>query len=152
MKFKIFVSDTFNHRIQVFAKSPSTNQPPVAEDQVVKTKKNKAVQIVLSASDVDVDVGDTFTFSIVSQPSHGIITNFDESSGSLTYIPDKKFTGFDEFTFQATDSNGASSEIATVSIVISNKMVVEKPSIDLDQLLSFIFKLIKFQLHNDNDR
>jgi plastocyanin len=100
MKFKIFVSDTFNHRIQVFAKSPSTNQPPVAEDQVVKTKKNKAVQIVLSASDVDVDVGDTFTFSIVSQPSHGIITNFDESSRSLTYIPAKSLQDLTSLHFR----------------------------------------------------
>jgi hypothetical protein len=66
---KIFVSDTFNHRVQVFAKQPPTNQPPIAEDQVVKTKKNKPIQIILSANDVD--VGDTFTFSIVSQPSHG---------------------------------------------------------------------------------
>ena len=63
----IFISDTLNHRIQVFAKS-STNQPPVAEDQVIKTKKNKSVQIVLSANDED--IGDTLTFSIVSHPSH----------------------------------------------------------------------------------
>ena len=142
---KIFVSDTFNHRIQVFAKS-STNQPPVAEDQVIKTKKNKSVQIVLSANEED--IGDTLTFSIVSHPSHGIITNFDESSGTLTYTPDKKFTGLDKFTFQVTDSNGARSEIATVSIAVSEKMKVDKPSIDLDRLLSFIFKFIKNQIYN----
>ena len=142
---KIFVSDTFNHRIQVFAKSP-TNQPPVAEDQVIKTKKNKSVQIVLSANDED--IGDTLTFLIVSHPSHGIITNFDESSGALIYIPDKKFTGLDKFTFQVTDSNGASSEIATVSIAVSNKMKEDKPSIDLDRLLYFIFKFIKNQIYN----
>jgi sugar lactone lactonase YvrE len=142
---KIFVSDTHNHRVQVFAELAS-NQPPVSEDQIIKTKKNKPIQIILSASDVD--VGDEFTFSIVSQPSHGIITNFDESTGTLTYTPDKKFTGLDEFTFQVTDSNGANSEIATVSIVVSNKMVVDKPSIDLDRLLSFIFKFIKYQLIN----
>jgi hypothetical protein len=68
------------------------------------TKKNKSIQIVLSINDVD--VRDTFTFSIISQPSHGIITNFDETTGTLTYTPDKKFTGLDEFTFQATDSKG----------------------------------------------
>jgi sugar lactone lactonase YvrE len=112
----IYVSDTFNHRVQVFAKSIN-NQPPVAEDQLIKIKKNKSAQIVLSASDDD---GDIFTFSIDSEPIHGIISNFDESTGTVNYIPDKKFTGMDGFTFTATDSNGNTSNIATVFILISN--------------------------------
>jgi NHL repeat len=77
---KIFVSDTHNHRVQVFA----LNHPPVAEDQQIQIKKNKAVQIVLSASDED--IGDTYTFSIESVPSHGTITNFDESTGTLILL------------------------------------------------------------------
>jgi len=111
---KIFVSDTHNHRVQVFA----PNNPPIAEDQEVSVKKNKATLITLSATDPD---GDTLTFSIESGPSHGTLSNFDIVTGTLTYIPDKKFTGEDQFTFKATDINGAISNIATVSIVISNK-------------------------------
>jgi sugar lactone lactonase YvrE len=131
---KIFVSDTYNHRVQVFA----LNHPPIAEDQQIQLKKNKSIQISLSASDID--IGDTITFSIVSEPSHGTITNFDEFTGTLTYIPDKKFSGLDEFTFQAADSKGANSEIATVSIIISNKTVKDnnqKPS-STDNLPSII--------------
>jgi sugar lactone lactonase YvrE len=129
----IFVSDTHNHRVQVFA----PNNPPVAQYQEIQIKKNKAVQIVLSATDND--DRDTFTFSIESQPSHGTITNFDESSGTLTYIPDKKFTGQDIFRFQATDSKGASSEIAIVSILVGNKNAVDnKKSSSIDDLDSFI--------------
>jgi sugar lactone lactonase YvrE len=129
---KIFVSDTHNHRVQVFA----LNHPPVAEDQQIQIKKNKAVQIVLSASDED--IGDTFTFSIESVPSHGTITNFDESTGTLTYTPDKKFTGVDEFTFQTTDSKGATSEIATVSIIVGSKMVKDNQKPSTDNLPSII--------------
>ncbi len=77
---KIFVSDTYNHRVQVFV----PKNPPVAEDQEIQIKKNKALQIVLSANDED--ARDTFTFSIVSEPSHGIITNFDESSETLIHL------------------------------------------------------------------
>ena len=130
---KIFVSDTHNHRVQVFA----LNNSPIAEDQQIQIKKSKSVQLVLSASDTD--IGDTFTFSILSEPSHGTITNFDEFTGTLTYTPDKKFSGLDEFTFQVTDSKGANSEIATVSIIISNKMVKDnqKPS-SIDNLPSII--------------
>jgi sugar lactone lactonase YvrE len=129
---KIFVSDTHNHRVQVFA----LNHPPVAEDQQIQIKKNKAVQIVLSASDED--IGDTFTFSIESVPSHGTITNFDESTGTLTYTPDKKLTGLDEFTFQVTDSKGATSKIATVSIIVGNKMVKDNKKPLTDNLPSII--------------
>lgn len=133
----IFVSDTFNHRVQVFA----PNNPPIAENQEIQIKKNKAVQLVLSANDED--IGDTFTFSIESQPSHGTITNFDESSGTLTYTPDKKFTGLDEFTFQATDSKGDTSEIAIVSIIVGNKTVVDnKEPSSTDDLNGFIPSII----------
>jgi hypothetical protein len=140
---KIFVTDPFNHRIQVFA----LNNSPIAEDQQIQIKKNKPVQIILSANDID---GDTITFSIESQPSHGIITNFDETTGTLTYTPDKKFTGVDEFILQASDSNGATSEIATVSIIIDNKKVADNKKSsssssttdDLDGFLLSIINLI----------
>lgn len=121
----IFVSDTNNHRVQVFA----PNNPPVAEDQQINIKKNKATQITLSAIDPD---GDTLTFSIQSGPSHGTISNFDDSAGTLTYTPDKKFIGTDQLTFKVTDNNGATSNIATVSLVISNKPSI---AISLDSIL-----------------
>ncbi|MGE5633601.1 MAG: Ig-like domain-containing protein [Deltaproteobacteria bacterium] len=92
--------------------------------------------MVLSANDED--ARDTFTFSIESQPSHGTITNFDESTGTLTYTPDKKFTGLDEFTFQATDSKGAASEIATVSITVGNKKIDNKKPSSTDDLEGFV--------------
>jgi hypothetical protein len=62
------------------------------------------------------------------------------------YTPNKKFTGLVEFTFQASDDNGASNEIATVLSVVSNK-IVDKPSVHLDCLLSFIFIFIEYQLY-----
>lgn len=133
----IFVSDTFNHRVQVFA----PNNPPIAENQEIQIKKNKAVQLVLSANDED--IGDTLTFSIESQPSHGTITNFDESSGTLTYTPNKKFTGLDEFTFQTTDSKGGTSDIAIVSIIVGTKNVVDnKEPSSTDDFNGFIPSII----------
>jgi len=63
-----------------------------------------------------------------------------------SYTPNKKFTGLVEFTFQASDDNGASNEIATVLSVVSNK-IVDKPYVHLDCLLSFIFIFIGYQLY-----
>ncbi|MDR4511002.1 MAG: Ig-like domain-containing protein [Nitrososphaeraceae archaeon] len=111
---KIFVTDPFNHRVQVFAQ----NSAPIAQDIDIKIKKNKPVEITLSATDAD---GDPVTFSIETGPLHGTITNFNPSTGTLIYTPEKKFTGEDEFTFKATDDNGQDSNIATVSILVNNK-------------------------------
>lgn len=122
---KIFVSDTHNYRVQVFA----PNNPPIAEDQEIKIK-NKEIQKTLSASDPD---DDTFTFSIESGPSHGTISNFNPATGTLIYKSNKNFLGTDAFTFQATDTNGAISNIATVSILISNKPSI---TISLGNILS----------------
>jgi hypothetical protein len=60
---------------------------------------------------------------------------------SRILLRQKKFTGFDEFTFQATDDNGASNEIATVSNVVSivSNKIVDKPSVHLDCLLSLFY-------------
>ena len=119
--------------------NPVQNTQPTAEDQQIQIKKNKAVQIVLSAHDDD--IGDTITFSIESDPSHGTITNFDDSTGTLTYTPNKKFLGLDEFTFQAIDSHGATSEIATVSITVDNKKSSSTTE-DLDAFMPSIINLV----------
>ena len=64
------------------------------------------------------------SYSIVSNPAHGTITNFNPATGSLTYTPSPGFMGTDTFTYIAT-SNGpnasaapASSNAATVTITV----------------------------------
>jgi Big-like domain-containing protein/NHL repeat-containing protein len=107
------------HRVQIFAPA-SNNHPPVADSQNIIMKKNKPVDIVLRATDTDAT--DTLTFSIVSGPLHGVLTNLHSSSTTtaiVTYTPDKKFTGDDSFTFKANDGK-ANSNIATVSIKVDN--------------------------------
>ena len=64
----------------------------------------------------------------------------------VEFLYAEKFTGLVEFTFQASDDNGASNKIATVLSVVSNK-IVDKPSVHLDCLLYFIFIFIESQLY-----
>ncbi len=63
----------------------------------------------LLASDVD---GDTLTFSIISEPAHGIL----ECTGvNCTYTPNLHWFGTDSFIFKANDGLLDSNE-ATVTL------------------------------------
>ena len=70
---------------------------------------------MLSAIDVD---GDELMYSILSFPSHGLISNFDVSTGTLTYIPSLNYNGSDSFTFEVEDALGMESDTAVVSITV----------------------------------
>src|SRR5262249_35054898 len=63
-----------------------TNVPPKAKSVSIATEKNKLVEIKLDATDLD---GDQLSYSIVSDPSHGILSNMEPNTGKLTYTPSK---------------------------------------------------------------
>jgi len=92
-----------------------SNSVPTASNGSVTTNENTAVSGTLSASDSD---GDTLTFSIVSQPSHGTVSITNTSTGAFTYTPNSNYYGSDSFTFEATDSAGQASNTATESVTV----------------------------------
>ncbi|MGO9463793.1 MAG: peptidylprolyl isomerase [Isosphaeraceae bacterium] len=62
------------------------------------------------------------TYTLVSQPEHGTISDFDPTTGDFNYTPDKGFAGADTFQFTATatgPNNGTNGTIA-VSPATSN--------------------------------
>jgi CSLREA domain-containing protein len=89
------------------------NDPPAAQDQSVTTPEDTSKFIGLGASDVD---NDPLTFAVVSGPSHGTLSG---SGSGRTYRPAANYNGPDSFTFKATDSSGADSQTATVSITVT---------------------------------
>lgn len=92
----------------------SGNATPVARNQNVTTAEDTAKAIALTGTDAD--AGDTLTFSIISQPSHGSLSG---NPPAVTYTPAANHTGDDGFTFLVTDSNSAASAIATVAISVT---------------------------------
>ncbi len=88
------------------------NDPPSADDQILQIALNTPTNITLTGSDPD---GDQLTFSIVSSPSHGVLTG---SSPVFEYTPSADFAGTDSFTFVAYDGY-AHSQLATVILNIS---------------------------------
>lgn len=93
------------------------------------TYKGISVSGVLSAHDPD---GDGLTYEIVKYPSDGILTLEDDKNGIYTYVPDKTFTGEDEFIYVVKDQYGNYSEGVRVNIDVEAPSVAVKYS-DLEE-------------------
>jgi serine protease len=69
--------------------SAGSNEHPVASDQSVTTDEDTSVSTTLSATDGD---GDSLTYSIVDDPSHGTVTLL---GNTATYTPAANYNGAD---------------------------------------------------------
>ncbi|MCX6982630.1 MAG: cadherin-like domain-containing protein [Verrucomicrobia bacterium] len=79
----------------------------------------------LLANDVALPVGTAETKSIVSHtnPANGTLANFDNATGSFTYLPNLGFTGTDTFTYTVqNDSAPTLTDTATVTISVTNRV------------------------------
>ena len=95
-------------------KLPPLNKPPVAVDLQVETQQNKPLPFTLSAKDEN---NDPLTYSIISEPINGKLNYAQGSSNKGTYVPNKDYTGQDQFTYKVNDGKDDSS-LATVLITI----------------------------------
>jgi len=102
------------------------NLPPLATNDAYKMLENAplAIQTVLQgvlANDVDPN-SNPITASLVAGPVHGTLTL--NAAGTFIYTPTADFIGTDTFTYQAVDSLGAASNVATVTITVQDRPVV----------------------------
>ncbi|HSN17375.1 MAG TPA: Ig-like domain-containing protein, partial [Gammaproteobacteria bacterium] len=88
---------------------------PVAKSVSVSVASGQTLNGTLTATDA---LAVTFSYAIVSQPTHGTLKLSSSSSSSYTYTPAAGYLGADSFTWKAND--GASdSNVATVSITVT---------------------------------
>lgn len=92
------------------------NLAPVANNDVTSTTYGSPVSINVLANDTD-STGTIVPSSvtIVSQPSFGTAT-VNHTTGAILYTPGPNFSSGDSFTYDVTDSNGLTSNVATVTI------------------------------------
>ncbi len=93
------------------------NQPPVARNDAATTTRGVAVNIAVLANDSDVDgtlVASTLT--IATSPRNGSVSR--KSNGTVTYTPKRTFRGTDSFAYKVKDDNGATSNVATVTVQV----------------------------------
>ncbi|MDP6599673.1 MAG: tandem-95 repeat protein, partial [Candidatus Poribacteria bacterium] len=91
----------------------SVNDPPVASKQVISTAEDSAIDIILSAKDVD---SDNLAYIIISSPKKGVLSG---TGSRRKYTPNLNFNGSDSFTFKVNDGTADSIE-ATVSLTVTS--------------------------------
>ena len=77
--------------------------------------KNSSKDVVFSATDSNPGGPFSYTYAVVTGPSHGLLT---VPTDITTYVPTKDYVGPDSFTYTATDVNGTSLP-ATVLITVT---------------------------------
>jgi VCBS repeat-containing protein len=97
---------------------PPANAAPIAQAQPsASTNEDIALGLTLVATDSDFPA-QTLTYSIVANPTNGVLSLFNSATGAVTYTPNPNYNGSDSFTFKANDGT-ADSNIATVSIAVN---------------------------------
>ncbi len=96
-----------------------SNQAPVAVDDNAVTSQDTPVTVSILSNDSDAD-GQLVVTSVVvqTQPLNGSVS-VNGTSGEMTYTPAAAFAGTDQFTYTVEDDDGAVSNVATVTVVVS---------------------------------
>ncbi len=98
--------------IRFFTIDRTTNAAPVANDQVRTVNEDGAVTITLSATDGN---GDALTYTLISAPAQGVLSDFDPVARTVVYTPTPGYTGPDAFQFQVDDGK-AGIDTGTVTL------------------------------------
>jgi hypothetical protein len=94
------------------------NQAPVAVNDAATTPQGVAVNINVLGNDSDPDGNIPLTVANVTQPANG--TAAVQANNTVTYTPNAGFAGTNTFTYQARDSLLALSNVATVTVSVTN--------------------------------
>lgn len=99
----------------------SVNDLPIAENQNSSTSEDTPLEVILAATDIDLD---TLEFLITEPPTHGILTGI---GSVILYTPNANHHGPDSFQFIASDAEGSSSPATiTLNVVPVNDIPAAK--------------------------
>lgn len=98
----------------------STGTKVEAANLSVSNITGQSSGVTLSATVTD-GVGGTLSYSVLTQPAHGILTG---TAPNLTYISTSSYSGSDSFTYKASYAS-VDSGTATVSITVTPPTTVE---------------------------
>jgi len=105
-------SDSVSHPVTV------SNVPPVAVDDISATTADVPVDVVVTSNDHDSDGTIDVTTVVSTDGTHGT-TSVNGATGVVTYTPETNYIGSDSFTYTVDDDDGATSNVATVSMTIT---------------------------------
>jgi cyclophilin family peptidyl-prolyl cis-trans isomerase len=132
---------SFNVTVGAYAGATSSsfignvNFKPYANTTVSGGSSNTAQKIQLAGQNTypDTSVSVPLTYSLVSSPQDGTISDFNASTGTFTYTPNVGFSGTDTFQYRVTATGpnstaaAATSNPGTVTISVAPQLVYNPP-------------------------
>ena len=106
----------------------SAGTAPTANAATVSTQENTQIPIQLTATPGT--TGQTLTYAIVNQPSHGTISVVNANAGTFSYTPASNFVGTDSFAFTATTTGlnpNLTSAPAAVTVNVTSGTGINHP-------------------------
>jgi cyclophilin family peptidyl-prolyl cis-trans isomerase len=96
---------------------PAINFKPFANATGTTTSADTATSVTLNGASgyPDTSKPSTLSYSLVSQPADGTVSNFNASTGTLTYTPKPGFVGTDTFQYQVTATGPETTPATTTS-------------------------------------
>lgn len=120
--YRVFDGSAYSGTATVSLTITPVNDAPVAASKSITVVSGQPFVVALSATDIE---GGSLTYSVVSGPSHGVLSG---AAPNLNYTSTAGYSGTDSFTFRANDGS-ANSNLATVSVTI-------KPATDGSEIIS----------------
>ncbi len=98
----------------------SSNDAPVAANDIASTDEDHAVTVNVLSNDSDLD-GTLMPASVtlLQQPAHGQLM-LDVAIGALIYTPAANYFGQDTFSYAVMDNEGATSNAASVTVTVNS--------------------------------
>ncbi len=93
------------------------NLQPIATAASVTVPTSTPTTIQLAGNTANPGSSQTLTFSIVTPPTHGTISNFNASTGTLTYTPNANFLGADSLAFNVTDVGAPTPNLTSTTAI-----------------------------------
>jgi hypothetical protein len=129
------------------------NDAPVALDNTAQLQEEGQFEVNVLGNDSDVDEGDSLDVSsvtVVSDATNGqtSVTN----TGAIIYTANANFFGNDSFTYTVKDSQGAVSNVATVTMTVTSvndKPVASAQAQTLDEDGSILLTLVATDVDQD---
>src|SRR5271157_5748384 len=107
---------------------PVINFKPFANPTTATTNENHPTTIQLASQSgyPDSSTPGTLSYTIVTQPAHGTVSQFNPATGSLVYTPDPGYYGPDSFQYLVQASGPQSSPATTTSNPASVAITVDR--------------------------
>ncbi len=142
----IKVSDSYTD-VSYYFTIDVKNTAPTTINHTYQTNEDTEGVFDLSSYASDANTGDSLTYTIVTNPTHGSLSL---SGSTVTYTPTSNYYGMDSFTFKVTDENLVDSNISTMNInvaEVNDVPVANDDSATTDEDIAVTIDV----LSNDND-